>query len=559
MQQTANYKTSKWQIVIGFISQNRLLFAITLLASLINNFINVLIPLSIGWFYDIVLHDSGSKLQLLNYLPIQIKSVNSFFTVFVILALIKATAAYFDKFLVVILGERFSQKLRDLTFEYQLKHTMQSHNVKPVGKYLLRYSGDLLAVQNLISKGILIFISDLFFILIAFTCLFFISGKLAVPVIISFFVIAILQFIVSRFLRNAAWNRRSQRSLNLGWLSSRLHAFYTIKSFNRETPELNSYLNRSKKLYKLGVAFARFSSLVQALPQVYFVLTLGLVLYISSVIQKGSGGISNGQIFSFILLLLYIQTVLKRLLKVTTVWQVGIVSFDKLLSIFNLPAEKRDKEKSIEEIKGKIQFNNVGFSYAGNTIIKDLSFQVLPNSINVISGLRGSGKTTVLKLIQKIYTPDSGTILLDDHSYSDLSAFSIRKDVTIVSPEAPLLGGTVFKAISYNTADEKKDKVIAMLNKLKLSFGDSDDANLYYKLDDGGKNLSVNQRLMLQFARAFLTRKKIILIEDVLFNLDEENREIIVNQLNNLSAKRTIILILNNPIQSLKINQIIKL
>lgn len=552
---------SKRKVVAKFVRLNNFFISFAFLALLLSNFLNVLLPLSIGWFYEIVLHEHGTKSRLLSLIPVHFSTPKAFYFFFAFLLLIKAIFVFLEKSLTGIIGERFSRDLREMTFAHQLNHSLSTHLERPVGKYLLRYSGDLLAIQNLLTKGILVFIGDLFFLLIAFASLIFIQQKLALLVIISFIISGGVMYLLSKIVRTTAWNRRSQRSKNLGFVSSRMHAFYTIKSFNRESPEVNSFVKRSGKLYELGVKFMNISALVQALLPLFFFGTLLIIFYQVSLLRSVKPyGITKSDVFIFILLLLYMQGVMKRLLKVNLIWQVGIISFNKLLSLVQAPSEPRDGIHLPKDINGTLAFENVTFAYnTDKPVLHAFSCLINANSITLINGQQGMGKSTFFKLIQKVYEPQGGKILLNNTDYDNLSPFEIRKEITIVSAEAPLLGSTVFKAVSYTTADEKREKVIDILNRLQIRFVDNEEENLEFNLEDGGRNISAGQRIMLQFARAFLSRKKIILLDEPFTNLDESSRNLIILQLNKLKSKRTILIITQDVPTNLLTDQIIEL
>jgi ABC-type multidrug transport system fused ATPase/permease subunit len=553
--------TSKRKIVLDFMGKNKFLLTAALFSLLLSNVLSVILSVSIGWFYEIVLHEHGTKNRLLKLFPIQFASANQFYGFFAALLLLRALFVFFEKFLSGISGERFSRNVRELAFSHQLRHSLTSHRQRPVGKYLLRYSGDLLAIQNLLTKGTLVFIGDVFFVLTAFACLFFIQQRLASIVIILFFLSGGIIFLLSKVVRTAAWNRRRQRSQNLGFVSSRLQAFFTIKSFNRETPEEHSFVRRSRKLYRLGVKFITASAFLQSLLPLFFFSTLLLVFYeVGELRSVKPVGIATGDVLVFVLLLLYMQGVMKRLLKVNLVWQVGLISFDKLLALIQLPSEVRRDEKIEGEVNGGLSFEDVSFAYHDQKpVLHHFSCYVFPHSITLIKGKQGSGKSTILKLSQKIYEPQSGRIVLDELDYASLSAFQIRKHVTLVSPEAPLLGNTAFEAVSYNTADEKREKVATMFRRLKIHFADSDKDNLDFKLEDGGQNISAGQRMMLQFARAFLTRKQIILLDEPFAYLDDDSRNTVIEQLNKLKKKRTVLVVAETVPEDLLTDQIINM
>ena len=192
-------------------------------------------------------------------------------------------------------------------------------------------------------------------------------------------------------------------------------------------------------------------------------------------------------------------------------------------------------------------------------VLKDISFQIFPNSLTIIKGNQGCGKSTLFKLIQNLYSPQHGEISFDGINYKNYTPFEIRKEVTIVSDEAPLLGATIFKAVSYNTSELKRQKAIAMLKKLEVQLPCMEEEILEFKVDDGGKNISAGQRIKLQFARAFLTRKTIILIDNVFGALDKNGQEVVISELNKLRKKHTILIVDSPFIHHLKIDHIVQL
>lgn len=553
---------SQQKIISRFFIANKLLIIGTFLSILVSNVLRVIIPLSIGWFYEIAFHEHGPKSRLLQLIPLQISSLRLFFIVLGCLILVKTIVSFAEKFLSGVTGESFSRDLRELTFRQQMHQSLPVNRIRPAGKYLLRYSGDLMAIQRFISKGVLAFVGDLIFLICTFAILFHFHSTMGFIIIAWYAIGAMLIYLISIRLRKAATERRDQRSINLGFISSRMHAFYTIKSFNRENPEEKSFTNRSEKLYKTGVKYLSLNAGVHALVPFVFFSALATVLYYSiSLRETKPYGITKGDMLSFILLLLYMQGVLTRLLKVNVIWQMGSISFTKLLTLLQFPTEERNRDQVTTEINGKIEFKNVCFSYGeSNQLIQHASFVILANSITLVKGKSGSGKSTLFKLIQKIYEPTSGEILMDNIPYTQFSPFALRKEITIVSEEAKLLGKTIMKAISYSDTPEKRIKAREILQKLRFRLAKKDNMDLLdFSLEDGAQNLSSGEKLTLQFARALLTRKKIILLDDCFKNIDDTIKNELIEILNKLKNKRTILLISNEVPEGLLVDQIIKL
>ncbi|HXH17797.1 MAG TPA: ABC transporter ATP-binding protein, partial [Chitinophagales bacterium] len=432
------------KIVFDFISRNKWLIGGTLCASLLSNLLNVLLPVSIGKFYEVALHDADSvKSRLMEWMPVEIGSTRDFFIFFGTLIILKVIFAFFEKYGTGVSAERFARRLRERVFAAQLSHTLPVHREKAVGKYLLRYSGDLRTVQNYLSKGILSFTGDVFFVLCAFTGLWLINPQLTLIALIVFSFAGVIVFFLTKKMRLASVARRNQRSKTLDFVTSRLSAFYTIKSFNRESVEEELYARRSRKLYKAGVAYYRISSFIQSLIPGFFFGALALMLAMIVRMNDSGAQASYGDVLVFVLLFLYMQGVTRRLLRVNLVWQEGKISLEKLAQIFNQPQEKRVDSESLAEIKGGISFHNVTFGYNERAVLKNVSFTIQPGSLVLVKGRQGSGKSTLLKLLQKMYEPQQGEIFIDGWKYSALSPFEIRKEVTIVSAETPLIGNTV--------------------------------------------------------------------------------------------------------------------
>ena len=550
------------KLIADFFSRNKMLVLATFVASIGNSLLNVLLPLSIGKFYELTFHESSAKGKLFDTLHLSVETMTAFFTFFLSLIALKSIITYCEKYFTGMVGERFSRDLRELLFRAQLSHSMAVHEMKPSGKYLLRYSGDLSFIQRFISKGIIQFSGDVIFLAAAFTVLLLINATLTAIVIAGLALATGFIILLNKSVRRATIRRRNQRSSLLGFVTTRLQAFYTLKSFNREVPETTHFNRQSHKMYNLGIRYYKIYSLVQAILPALFFGTMAMVLYfVAAERESYPSAFHHGDVLNYILLLLYIQASIRRMLGVNVVWQLGQVSILKLLRIINQPAERRADPETIATAKGKIDLEDVSFQYknAEHPAFEHLTCRMEPGTVTWISGKQGSGKSTVLKLIQGIYAPLSGKIRLDEHPLDELAPNAIRKNVAIISNEAPLLGQTVFKAISYSATDEKREKALQLLERLGFSAGDGNDHMLDHRLSDYAKNLSNGQRKVLMFARAFLTRKKILLIDEAFDDLDKDSTDRVIQELQKLRPKRTIIIAASRLPGELTADQIINL
>lgn len=544
-------------LITNFVRRHRALIAGMLLTLLFSNLLNVLLPLSLGLFYEAGLKEQSIKGHMLHRLFPFVDNTARFFLFFGGLVLLKSGSYFLEKYWTGLLGERFSRSLREHLFAHQMRLNMQSHRQRPTGKYLLRYSGDLNAIREFVNRGILLFAGDLIFLVGAFGALFALQGQLTAVVLGVWILAVMLVFTLSRRLRLTTFGRRSQRSKGLGFVSDRLQSFYTIKSFNRERQETERYVRESRRLFRFGLRYFRFSALIQALFPLFFYGTLGLVLWL--VLSSESKG-NHGDFFAFVLLLLHMHTVLQRVLEVNLVWQSGTASLSKLTNLLDKIVENRETGDLPEKFEGRIHFEHLSFSYpSGKKVLNDLHFQIEPRAITVLQGHHGTGKSSVLKLIQKIYEPESGAVRFDGTNLAVVAPFEVRKKVTIVSPETPLLGNTVFQAISYSESAEQREKAIELLHRLGFSLGDSADDTLDYRLEEQARNLSSGQIALLQMVRALLTEKRIVLLDEPFAHLDSRQAGRVARLLNKLKTRHTILIISKRLPSRLEVDHTISL
>ena len=164
-------------------------------------------------------------------------------------------------------------------------------------------------------------------------------------------------------------------------------------------------------------------------------------------------------------------------------------------------------------------------------------------SITRISGSQHSGKSTLFKLLLGIYPSSSGIIYLDGIELNTDNVFYFRKNITIVSDEYPLLGKTVFEAVSYSRKEEKREKALKVISDVGLFNDLAPDDKLDYPLTLAGGNISSVQRRQLLFVRSILTRKKVILLDEPFTGMDANTKRHIVEMLNDLKRKRNIIIV----------------
>jgi len=318
-----------------------------------------------------------------------------------------------------------------------------------------------------------------------------------------------------------------------------------VKIFNRETIEQEKFEKNSGKLFYYGKKYFRLYGFISSLfPLFIYSLLFAMLVYVHYLRVNYRQDFRAHELLIFIMMMISVLPVFRRTMQVNLVWQAGNVSINKILRIFNNEMEARDKGDEVKFETGSIEIKNLDFAYAGGeNIFENFSCTIPGGSITRLSGIPGSGKTTLMKILTGLYGPQRGEITIDGENIFSLSPHTLRKNITMVSDELPLLGKTIFECISYSRKEEKREKAIAILEKLKFNLTGNSETDLDYKVFDGGKNLSASQRKLLRIARALLPRKKIILMDEPFQDLDTASRNNLAAVLEKLKGKRTVVVI----------------
>lgn len=546
-------KPDKWPILISFIKRHIGIVALVLFTGLIANVLTIAIPVSIGKYYDLLFEYHSHRARILDFLPAGwFDTVQHFLAFFFILVAVRTIATFIERFYTGKLGELLVREVREMLFEHQLSVKTGNYQ-KGMGKYLLRYSGDLKSLQNYVTTGLIRFIIDTLLLSLAVGVLFWLDCLAAAVMMGGVLAVTGVVYLLNKWLYNVSVKRRNTRSGLLAFVNERLGALVSIKAFNKEVTEQRKFEKRSAKLYQSGMEYqAAYNAIFTLVPGLLYV-ALGVALWL--IAKQGTSGLKAGGVLAFILLFITVLPVFRRILRVPSTWKVGNISFAKLLKILHLSSEK-DRRHGVKYTYkgGAIEIRNVGFGYNGKTVFSNLNVLVEPKNTCLIKLEHGFGKTTLIKLLVGIYEPEAGSIKIDEQDVSTLDLKSLRKHITVIGEEFQLFGKTVFEAISYSRKEEKRPSAQTMLDRLQNGLPERQKLTLDDKTGEWGANLSQSQRKQLQYARAFLTGKPILLIESPFDGLSEIVRQNISQLLSERQGEITLVLLDSSELKGVKGN-----
>lgn len=535
-------KTSP-QIWKAFFRKHQKRVGIAFATGLLARVVAIAIPLVIGRHLALRYDYASIRSRVFENIPESwFLESEGFLWMMLVLAAVWFTFGYLERFHTKMLGELLAKELREDLFQAQLETAPAAFAQRSTGKYLLRYSGDLKQIQNLFNLGIMAFLRDLLILVPALILFAFLLPELALPIVLAFVLVLLPLVFLNRFLYHASAKRRDRRSGLLSFVSERLYRHGTIQVLNREKPELGKFLKRSDQLTEAGRSYFRIESFIRTLiPSLIYSLPGMVFLWL----EWGGGGVSNlnPEALSLgALLILAMVPIIRRLAGVSIHWELGTLSMRKYLAVLNLPRAEAEDNAELEWEEGLLKLE----AYGGSDDVC-LTAQLGPVGITWIQGDTGSGKTQLIRSLLGLEPPVQGRITIDGQDVEACSYHSVRKRIGVVSEAWPLLGKTVFEAISYSRRVEKRQTAERMLDKLQTGM-----LNPYHlRLDDlvgeQGGLLSGGQTRLLLYARALLTRKPILVLDEPFLHLDERGKRVVADRINRLRTKRNIIVLSGFP------------
>ena len=357
----------------------------------------------------------------------------------------------------------------------------------------------------------------------------------------------------SLFYQNLISPRYQKVRESVGEISSRLEnniaGISVIKSFTAEKFESKRVLDASKNYQEANYNAIKLSSLYVPLIRIAIAIGFGGVLLLGSFwVLDNNGKLTVGELVFFSMMIQRILWPLTRMGVTLDEYERAKASARRTFGLLNTPSKivnPQNPKKLPLLIKGEIKFENVSFSYSrGDEILKDLNFNVKSGEMIGIAGATGSGKSTLVKLLMRLYDPNFGNVLMDGLNLKEINLEEIRKKISLVSQDVYLFHGTIAENISYGLKQ----------NNLKFVESASRSAQLHdfvMTLPKGydtivgerGILLSGGQRQRLSIARAILKDAPIMIFDEATSSVDTETEREIQTNLANITKGKTALVI----------------
>ncbi|HEY8888774.1 MAG TPA: ABC transporter ATP-binding protein [Clostridium sp.] len=445
-----------------------------------------------------------------------------------------------------IMGARMEADMRNDIFSHLQRLSFSYYDNTNTGKLMSRIVTDLFDISELAHHGPEDIFISILKIVGSFVILMSINVNITAILIFITLFMAYFSITYNKKMKSIFKKNREKIANVNAQIQDSLSGIRVVKSFSNEQIERNKFkrgndefLNTKEVGYTIMGRFFSMNGFFQG------ILYLCVVLFGGVFISFGS--LNTTDLVVYILYINIFLNPIEKLVNFTEQYQRGITGFERFLEVINTLPDIVDKKDAIEldNIKGKISFNNVSFSYDNkNTILSNINVSVEAGKTVAIVGPSGGGKTTFCSIIPRFYEIDEGAVKIDDIDIKDIKLKSLRNNIGIVQQDVYMFAGTIRENIAYgrpSATDEDMIKASKRANAHEFIMGLEEGYDTY--VGERGVKLSGGQKQRISIARVFLKNPPILILDEATSALDNESERLIQNSLEKLSRHRTTIII----------------
>jgi subfamily B ATP-binding cassette protein MsbA len=442
-------------------------------------------------------------------------------------------------------GRSVVRDLRQALLEKFLELPGARFDREAVPVMVSRLNYDTEQVAQATSEAIKVVITDTLMIAAQLGVMFYNSVRVSLVLLVIGPLIAVISGVVSQRYRKL--NRRIQEGVgSLAHAAEEaLAAQQEVKVYGAQRAEATRYralADRNLQLsMKIEATRAGASSVVQTLAAV----ALAVILAVAGR-EAAAGRMSAGSFVALMLAMMAMLPSLKRITNVQSAVQRGIAAAERLFSVLDEPGEDDRGTVPLARAAGDIEFRDVGLRYDGQDApaLERISFRARPGTVTAIVGRSGSGKSSLIRLLPRLYTPTAGQVLLDGRPVEDYRLADLRRQFALVGQKVMLFDDTVAANIAYGRTDPSPSAVRAAADAANASeFVDRLPGGMAARIGENGGSLSGGQRQRLAIARAILKDAPVLILDEATAALDNESERLVQDALNRLIPDRTTLVI----------------
>jgi len=533
--------------VLRFVKPHRKYLRASIGLTILMAFISPIRPMLIQYTVDrYILHPDAQMLLVMTAVMIGI-------------LILEAVGQYASTMVTNLMGQKVIRDLRIAVYEHILKLRMKYFDTNPIGMLVTRVVSDIETIASIFTEGVVIVFGDLLQLSVVLAVMFYTDWKLSLIAISTIPLLLVATNIFKNGIKSAFQDVRTQVARINTFVQEHITGMSVVQIFNREEEEMAKFREINREHAAAHIRSVWHYSIFLPIVEILSAVSLGLLIWL------GARGVMEDQftVGNLIAFTLYVNMLFRPIRTLAdrfNTLQMGMVSSERVFKVLDEQAFIADTGTlKPEHIRGDIRFEGVWMAYEDeNWILRDLNFHAKPGTTVAIVGATGSGKTTIINLINRFYEYQKGRICLDGHDLREYPAAELRKHIAVVLQDVFLFSDT----IANNVSLQQEGITMADIEAAAREIGADEfirklPGGYDYNVMERGAMLSAGQRQLIAFIRAFLYNPAILVLDEATASLDTETEELIQKATERITRNRTSIIIAHRLATIQKADQIL--
>ena len=474
-----------------------------------------------------------------------IKGLQFMIILLIALLVVNAVVMYFHTYLSGWLGQNIIRDIRIKLFSHLQKFKLQFFDKTPIGRVVTRNVSDIETIADIFGQGIASIIGDILQLVGIVILMFILNWKLTLISLSTLPFLFLTTYIFKEKVK-LSFNEVRTAVANLNsYVQEHIVGMNIVQIFANEEKEFNKFISVNKTHLKANLKAVLYYSIYFPVMELFTSIGLGLLIWYGAG-QLFEEEVTLGVLIAFIMYLQLFFRPIRAIADRFNTLQMGVVSSKRIFDLLDRDETINSNEKlSKMDIIGKVEFKNLWFSYNPNDfILRDINFKIDRGESVAFVGSTGSGKTSIINLINRFYEYQKGEILIDDVDIRDYNSSDLRKNLGLVSQDVFLFSDSILNNITLYNDNISEEEVWNSIRKVGAEkFINSLPGKLSFNVKERGGSLSVGQRQLISCIRIMLYDPKIILLDEATSSVDSDTEFMIQNAISEILKNRTSIVV----------------
>src|SRR5258706_674446 len=479
----------------------------------------------------------------------------------VVLFLINGLATFASGYGMQWVGNKVILDFRNLMFQRLIRLPEPYFSQSSTGTLMSKVTSDVMGLQEAATNTLNALVRGSFTLAFALGYMFILSWKLT---LITFTIVPILGWIIRGFgrrLRQISRESQIAQGAITDVLEESIRGHKVIKIFGGEQYEAGRFDAAANRIRKLSMKHGAAAAAGTPFTHFFVSIAIALIGYLAASKTPGLG-LNVAGFITYIVAAAGLLPQFKGLTGVNEQMQKGLAAAESVFALIDSPSEKSHGHIAMDRAKGNIRFDHVSLKYANQSVLAldDVTLDIAPGETIALVGPSGGGKTSLVNLLPRFFTPDSGAVTLDGHLLEDIKLADLPRQIALVSQDVVLFNATVAANIAYGQelGAKTREAVVAAARAANcMDFINALPDGMDTLIGDNGSRLSGGQRQRLAIARALLKDAPILLLDEATSALDSESERAVQNALETLMKGRTTIVGAHPPSAHEKADRIV--